>query len=345
MVYIGKTDSLVPDWLFHFRSRLSERSFMDLKELQYIVTLADEGSISHAAEKLYMAQSSLSQFLQQYEAELGTTLFMRTSRGIRPTASGQTFIDHARQILLHYRRAQNEVWDIEDLKGGRIELGTATFRGTYLVPKVLKRFHEIYPHIHVSVTEMDSVPLEDRILEGLLDIALIALPAVKIKEHVDWLMRDEILLIAAKDHPLMNFVHAKEDGTVSPDVPAALSPPPTAPAFAPWVDLRDAAAFEFILGPPKTILGRAARREFKKLGIEPPTWNTSFTAPFAAAMAREGIALAFTYRSCIVHDENVSYLRIGKEGVWLDLGLTYPAGEYRSKATMELGRLFHEMYP
>lgn len=51
---------------------------MNLKELNYIVTIADEGSISRAAEKLYMAQSSLSQFLFQYEAELGAKLFVRT---------------------------------------------------------------------------------------------------------------------------------------------------------------------------------------------------------------------------------------------------------------------------
>lgn len=57
---------------------------MNLKELNYIVTIADEGSISRAAEKLYMAQSSLSQFLQLYEAELGAPLFMRTSRGRTP---------------------------------------------------------------------------------------------------------------------------------------------------------------------------------------------------------------------------------------------------------------------
>ena len=79
---------------------------MDLKELNYLIAIADEGSISRAAESLYMAQSSLSQFLQQYEAELGVRLFFRTARGVRPTAAGQAFIQNARQILLHYRRAQ-----------------------------------------------------------------------------------------------------------------------------------------------------------------------------------------------------------------------------------------------
>lgn len=307
---------------------------MDLKELNYIVTIAEEGSISRAAEKLYMAQSSLSQFLQLYEAELGTLLFMRTSRGVRATASGSVFIAHARQILLHYRRAQSELWDIEELHGGQIELGISTFRGTYLLPKVLKRFHEIYPKIHVEITEMDSVDLEDRILEGLLDIALIALPAVRLKNNIDFLMKDEIHIVASKDHPVMEYVHRES-------LPAVNG---SADYSCPWVSLEDAAPFEFILGPPQTVLGAIARREFRRYGLEPFARNTNFTAPFAAAMAREGVALALTYHSCIVPNENAEYLRIGEKGVFLDLALTYPTGEYRSKAAVALGKLFHEIY-
>ena len=103
---------------------------MDMKELNYIVAIADAGSISAAAEKLFMAQSSLSQALSLYESELGTPIFVRTSRGVRPTPSGSVFISHARQILNHYRLAQSEVWDIEGLNGGRVEFGISSFRGT-----------------------------------------------------------------------------------------------------------------------------------------------------------------------------------------------------------------------
>lgn len=300
---------------------------MDLKELNYIVTIADEGSISRAAEKLYMAQSSLSQFLQVYEAELGSPIFMRTSRGIRPTASGAVFISHARQILLHYRRAQNEIWDIENLRGGRIEFGTATFRGTYLLPRVLKKFQECYPTIHVEITEKDSLPLEEMILDGLLDLALVALPTVRLKQNIEPLMKDEILLVTTKEHPVMQYAHPASDDSERP-----------------WIHLADTANFEYILGPQETILGRVARDEFLKLGLKPFTRNTHFTAPFAAAMAREGIALAFTYESCIVNTENAAYLRIGQNGIFLELGLAYPSGEYRSKATEALGKLFHETY-
>lgn len=58
---------------------------MDLKELDYIVTVADEGSISRAAEKLFMAQSSLSQAVRLIEQDLGTSVFVRTARGVRLT--------------------------------------------------------------------------------------------------------------------------------------------------------------------------------------------------------------------------------------------------------------------
>ena len=111
-----------------------------------------------------------------------------------------------------------------------------------------------------------------------------------------------------------------------------------------WISLCDAAQYEFILGSPETILGAVAREEFKKLGIEPFARNANITAPFAAAMAREGVALAFTYHSCIVADENVEYLSLGEEGLSLDLVLAYPSGKYRSKATCALAQMFHEIY-
>ena len=91
-------------------------------------------------------------------------------------------------------------------------------------------------------------------------------------------------------------------------------------------------------------MGRVARDEFKKIGMEPIARNVNFTAPFAAAMAREGIALAFTYESCIIEEDSAEYLRIGRDGIFLELGLAYPTGEYRSKATTALAQLFHDTY-
>lgn len=300
---------------------------MELKELKYLITIAEEGSISHAAEKLYMAQSSLSQALQVYEAELGIPLFMRTSRGVRPTAAGEAFLSHSRQILKHYHLAQNEARDIENLKGGRLMLGISTFRGTYLLPPVLKKFHDRYPEIHVEIKEMDSIDLENQILEGLLDLALIADPTPRLKDHADFLMHDEVMLVTAADHPVLTFANP------CPESQEQL-----------WIDLKDTASFEYILGAPNTVLGRLARDLSKKAGFTPLGQNTHISAPFAAAMAREGLGLALTYCSCKVSGDIYRYLRIGKNGIFLELALAYPNETYRPRAVTVLSELFYETY-
>ena len=286
---------------------------MDLKELDYIVTVADEGSISRAAEKLFMAQSSLSQAVRLIEQDLGTSVFVRTARGVRPTAAGEAFISHARQILQQYREARSEASDIENLKGGTIIFGISTYRGTYLLPPVLKKFHERYPKVHV---------------EGILDLALIAAPPVRIKHGFEELMRDEIMLVTTKEHPVMKYAHECEND------PEEL-----------WIDLKDTAPYEYILGPPNTVLGRTARDSLREAGVEPLGLDTYLSAAFAAAVAREGVALAFTYRSCRVMRDGFRYLRIGKEGIFLDLALVWPAGKYRSRAAKALADLLHEMAP
>ena len=220
---------------------------MDLKELDYIVTVANEGSISRAAEKLFMAQSSLSQAVRLFEQDLGTPIFVRTARGVRPTSAGEAFIFHARQILQQYQEARSEASDIENLKGGTVIFGISTYRGTYLLPPVLKKFHALYPRVHVEICEMDSIDLENKILEGLLDLALIAAPPVRIKHGVDFLMRDEIMIATTADHPVMAFAKPCESE------PEQM-----------WIDLKDTAPFEYILGPPSTVLGRTGRRSLRE---------------------------------------------------------------------------------
>lgn len=85
-----------------------------------------------------MAQSSLSQAVRLFEQDLGTPIFVRTARGVRPTSAGEAFIFHARQILQQYQEARSEASDIENLKGGTVIFGISTYRGTYLLPPVLK---------------------------------------------------------------------------------------------------------------------------------------------------------------------------------------------------------------
>lgn len=297
---------------------------MHLKELNYLVTLADEKSISRAADRLYMAQSSLSQFLQQYESELGIDLFVRTSKGVRLTSAGELFIENARSILTHYRLVQNELSDMANLKTGSIVFGVSSFRGRYMLPQILKRFYEKYPNIRVDIVEANSMALEDKIIDGSIDLAVVALPLVKMTHEVELLKKDEVVIVANRNHPVMQYARKKAD---SQDY---------------WVDLRDTAEFEYILSDYDTILGSISRQHFKKAGIKVISHNTNITADMGAAMAREGLGLAFTYRSCVEPYEDAVYLSMGEIGVFLDLALAYPYANYRPKAAVELGRVVKE---
>lgn len=86
-----------------------------------------------------------------------------------------------------------------------------------------------------------------------------------------------------------------------------------------WIDLKDTKDFTYILGSPGTVLGKMLRRELLKAGVEPAAASSQVSAPMAAAMARAGLGLAATYRSCIPAHESAQYLKIGRKGVFLDL--------------------------
>lgn len=299
---------------------------MDLKEFHYLIALEEERSISKAAERLYIAQSSLSQFLQQYERELGTRLFVRTSKGIEPTDGGRQFIEHLRQITLDYQRAKNELWDNVNMESGRVIFGISSFRGGRMLPSILSTFHERYPKVTVEVVEADSMRLEDLLMEGRLDLAVLALPIDKPKIDVEFFKDDEVLIIANKDHPIMNDVHPIE-GTNDY-----------------WVDLADVARYELILSDHNTILGGLSRRLLNERRLEYHAVNEHITAAMCVFMAREGLGLSFTYQSGLVPYENARYLRIGRKGRYLELGLAYPSNEYHSKAAEELEKVIRELF-
>ena len=299
---------------------------MDMKEFTYLIALAEEGSISKAAERLYMAQSSLSQFLQQFESELGTRLFVRTSKGIHPTYSGECFIEQARSILLQYQRAKNELWDNEHMEAGRVIFGISSFRGLRMLPKILKSFYEKYPKVKVDVVEAHSMELEELLIAGKLDLAVVVMPTVKLRNDVEFLKNDEILIVANINHPVMEFVKPIEGSTNY------------------WVDLEETVQFEYIMSGYNTILGNCSRRLFNEQKIKYHAEHNDISAAMAVSMAKEGLGLAFTYQSCAEPGDQVRYLRIGKKGVFAEMGIAYSSNEYHAKAAEELEKTIREIY-
>lgn len=288
---------------------------MELKELEYIVTTAEEGSISRAAEKLYIAQSSLSQYLSRYEGELGVKLFRRASNGVRLTSAGEVYVRNARQMLIQYQQVKKQLTDMNAPVKGAIHFGISTFRGSYLLPKAMHLFHQEVPNVEVILHEHDSIALTRKIASGDLDMALVAVSPEQWQDQGKFLMKDEVVLVANRDHPVMEFVR---EGGGGPN--------------RPWVELEDILHLDFLISSRSAMLGNIAMREFEKLGVTPKFVCGNLTAPMASALARRGLGIAFTYRSCIEESRDVIHLSIGKKRCFVYLGLIYPPEGYRSRA-------------
>jgi DNA-binding transcriptional LysR family regulator len=177
---------------------------MDLQQLRYVVTVAELGNFTRAAERCFVVQSALSHQVGRLEQELGARLFHRTSRQVRLTPAGEAFLPAARQCLDAADRARAEVAAATGEVRGRLTVGVIPTVAAIDVPAALRNFHERHPQVRVSLTMGASDDLIGQITEGVLDVAFLGLPAdaavTGVRDHV--LARDRLVAVVAPDHQL-----------------------------------------------------------------------------------------------------------------------------------------------
>ena len=179
---------------------------MTTKELLYVKTVADEHNISKAAKKLFMAQPSLSQSIQRIEESIGMPLFHRTTTGLTLTFAGERYYHMAVQVLKMYEDFQLEISDINNLKTGHIHIGITNHLGTLVLPRVLPAYKNICPHVEITIHEENTAALEQQLLAGKLDFAVMHAPPERSSLSAlryELLSRDPFILVLSPDHPLL----------------------------------------------------------------------------------------------------------------------------------------------
>jgi LysR family hydrogen peroxide-inducible transcriptional activator len=174
---------------------------MELRQMLYVIRVADERSFSKAATSLHLAQPSLSQQILKLEKELGVTLFDRAMSPIRLTDAGERFLEKARKVLDLTEQMQKEMQDISHAKKGRLLIGTMPMTGAYVLPRWLPSFQQAHPDIELTMLEETSSNLETLTLNGATDISVLQLP---LSDELDWipLMEEEIYLALPPENPL-----------------------------------------------------------------------------------------------------------------------------------------------
>ncbi|CAM3631860.1 LysR family transcriptional regulator [Kibdelosporangium persicum] len=151
---------------------------METRQLEYFVAVAEELSFTRAAQRLYAVQSTVSAAVKALEAELGTTLFERSTRRVTLSAAGSAFLPEAKAALEAVDRAMAVAQEASAGLRGSIRIGTMTNISVIDLPGLLGAFHERYPlvDIHVTVSVTGSTGMADDVRSGRLDLALLGLP-------------------------------------------------------------------------------------------------------------------------------------------------------------------------
>ena len=147
---------------------------MELRSLHYFVRIAELGSITRAAAHLHVAQPALTRHVQRLEEELNVALFTRANRGVRLTEAGQKLLDGATRILRDIERTGDEIRAQDAHPSGKIILGITPTLCPVLVPELFARMRRDYPMIELKVMHAGMVRLEEFVIDGRVDIALLS---------------------------------------------------------------------------------------------------------------------------------------------------------------------------
>ena len=151
---------------------------MNLRQLRYLLAIADEGSFTRAAEQLLVAQPSLSQQIKSLEQELGGALLERLPKGVRLTAAGKAFLPEARAAVAHAERAQRDARSVMGLEAGELEVATVTSVAFGVLPPAFELWRERHPATTITLREYaHRRALDDAVRGGVGDVAVGPRPA------------------------------------------------------------------------------------------------------------------------------------------------------------------------
>lgn len=175
---------------------------MTTQQLTYVIAVAECQSISKAAEKLYVTQPSLSQYIRSIEKQLGLNLFDRSVTPLQLTDAGRLYVEWARKILAMEENMNNAISDLMGLETGSVRIGASPFRVRCQLARSIAAFHAKYPKIHLTIREADMKLLRDQLLAGEIDFAIGTGDFEAKQFHVESLAEERLYLAVAPSNPL-----------------------------------------------------------------------------------------------------------------------------------------------
>ena len=244
---------------------------------QYVLAVAKHGSITIAANELFITPSTLSKAIQGLEQDLGVPLFDRVGKRFSPTFAGEQFLRRAEEIVNIQREMQAELRDIAALRAGRIRIGLQlnTARRTI---QAIGIFHKLYPDIEIQVFEDNSASLSEQLAKGNVDLMIAnADPDIQKNFDLTVLSNTKLILVLPKTHPIIKKAVWIGDGKY------------------PTIQLSQCRDELFILPPPNQRMGVVLKELLTANGIPSHTKIYATTIGTILRLVAEGLGITITF--------------------------------------------------
>ncbi|MCW3465137.1 LysR family transcriptional regulator [Chitinophaga nivalis] len=180
---------------------------INLHHLTVIHAIEKEGSMTRAAEKLYISQSALSHHVQELEKKIGAKVFERRSKKLYLTPIGRKMIDSAAIVLAELQKLGQEIQSLKNGESGTIRISTECYTTYNWLPRLIRKYHQIYPLVTVQIMDGATRGPLSFLQNGTLDIALVSRQATQPLDdnplfRFTPVFQDELVVIISKENPL-----------------------------------------------------------------------------------------------------------------------------------------------
>lgn len=282
---------------------------MNTRQLQYIITLAEERSFSEAANRLLISQPSLSQYVQKLEKELGVELFERTVP-LRLTYAGETYIDSAKKILDIEGEMLERMKDIQGGKMGKIYIGVGFLNSVTLVPNIVNMYRQQFPDVEIMVDEDMEPNLKIKADAGDLDLIFATSKFEDLQYERVELFQEDFLVAVPKNMSIGSS--GQKSGVIE------------------TIDVDKVKDIPFILLKSNTYIRQIVEDSFSRNGIKPKCAAVCTSAIGAYGMVKAGAGATLIPYSTYSNDysANIDYYRIADNNYKRTVSLYYNKNRY-----------------
>ncbi len=251
---------------------------MDLRTLNYFVTVAEELNITRAAAKLHMSQPPLSSQMKNLEDELNTQLFIRGKRHLTLTDSGQILYRRAKEILNLAEKTQDEILSMSEGMKATISLGLVEGMAPDIAASWIRGFEQVYPNVNFRIHDGSSDVLIEKLRSGIISLAVITTPCDQSLLNHYGVGTEQVSAMINPEHPL-----AKEEGNI---------------------------LIQDLIGEPLIVPGRKSFIEqlykwFKPYGEEPKIFCEMDSYLDAVALSARGVGISIFPRTSFISNDQV----------------------------------------